>query len=353
MLQIDPNRVHAVQVANSAAELWPSVQSAIELEHSTIPPYLAALFSIKAGHNLEAASIIGSVVGEEMLHMAIASNLMNAIGGKPDIDNPRFIPAYPGPLPMGVRSSLTVGLAKLSRRLVYDVFMDIEEPEEPIKIPVVSLAASASGPSAPPQFATIGAFYQAIKDKLVELGAAVITGDPTLQVADPRWYPSSQLFPILTLADAIRAIDIIVSQGEGTTTSPIDGSGEIAHYYRFGELVYGHRLVRVNSAPGWAYAGQPVPLDPAGVWDIVTDAKAADYPENSNARVLVDMFNGAYSSLLGCLHEVFNGRPERLDMALSIMVEMQLTAQKLVCTPVPGTSRYAAATFEYTGGGLR
>jgi hypothetical protein len=351
MLKIQPVQVQTVQAAGSAAELWPSVQSAIELEHSTIPPYLTALFSIKQGHNLEAASIIGSVVGEEMLHMAIAANLMNAIGGQPDIDNPRFIPAYPSPLPMGVRSSLTVGLEKLSRRLVYSVFMDIEEPEAPIDIPVVSVAAGIASPQ--PEYATIGEFYQAIKDKLIDLGPGVITGDPSRQVADPRWYPADQLFPILTLPDAIRAIDIIVSQGEGTTTSPIDESGQVAHYYRFGELVYGRRLVKVDRPPGWAYAGEPVPLDPAGVWDILTDAKAADYPEKSNARVLVDMFNGAYTSLLGCLHEVFNGAPSRLDMALSIMVEMQLSAQKLACTPVPGTTKFAAPTFEYTGGGLR
>jgi len=37
------------------------VQGALELEHSTLPPYLCALFSIHAGSNLESVEIIKSV----------------------------------------------------------------------------------------------------------------------------------------------------------------------------------------------------------------------------------------------------------------------------------------------------
>ncbi len=59
------------------------LQEAIELEHFTIPPYLCALYSIQAGTNDQAAKIIHSVVMEEMLHMVMAANILNAIGGKP------------------------------------------------------------------------------------------------------------------------------------------------------------------------------------------------------------------------------------------------------------------------------
>ncbi|HTZ44434.1 MAG TPA: ferritin-like protein [Jatrophihabitans sp.] len=351
MLAVQPARIQAVRSASVAADLYPSLQSAIELEHATLPPYLTALYSIKQGHNLEAAQIIGSVCGEEMLHMAIACNLMNAIGGSPDIDNPLFIPAYPGPLPMGVRSGLTVGLEKLTRRLVHDVFMSIEEPEQPLDIPVTAAPAGYQLlATEPPSFATIGDFYHAIAEKLVEFGPSVITGDPAKQVSDPRWYPETELFPILTLDDALRGIDIIVEQGEGTTTSPLDLEGQLAHYYRYAELVYGRRLIQTDTEPGWAYAGAFIPIEQAGVWDIVTDAKAADYPPDSHARVLADAFNAAYTQLLRCLHRTFNGETDALSMAISVMVEMHLTAQKLVATPVPGTSQYAAPTFEYSPG---
>jgi hypothetical protein len=351
MLRIQPKLLAAVQSASSAVELYPSVQSAIELEHSTIPPYLTALFSIKQGSNTEVAEIVESVVGEEMLHMSIACNLMNAIGGSPDIDNPLFIPSYPGPLPMGVHGSLAVHLHKLTRGTVYDTFMTIEEPEEPIDIPVGQPSARFSLLATErPSFATIGEFYAAIKDKLRQLGPDVITGDPARQVADPRWFPADQLFPIQNLQDALNAIDVIVEQGEGTSTSPFDETGQVAHYYRFAEIVYARRLVVVEAEPGWAYAGQPLPLDQAGVWDLYPDAKAVDYPDGCQARVLVDAFNGSYTRLLASLHQVFNGRPDRLEMALSLMIEMRLTASKLVATQVPGTTLFAAPTFEYSPG---
>jgi hypothetical protein len=346
MLTITRDAVENVHAAGTPADLWQSVQAAIELEHATIPPYLTALLSIKQGHNREVAAIIGSVVGQEMLHMAIACNLMNALGGSPAIDNPTFVPAYPGPLPMGVHSSLTVGLEKLSRRLVHDVFMDIEEPEQPIPVPVGE-ARAAPAAEEPRQFATIGEFYAAIVAKLEHLGPGAIVGDPSHQVVDERWFPADQLFPIRTLTEAVSAIGVIVDQGEGTPTTPMDSQGEVAHYYRFGEIVYGRRLVAVNAAPGWAYAGEAVPLDSAGVWDLVTDAKGCDYPSESAARVLSDAFNSSYSNLLRCLHEVFNGAPAKLDMALSAMVEMQLVGQKLVSTPLPGGGGFAAPTFEY------
>ncbi|GAA2149444.1 ferritin-like protein [Humibacillus xanthopallidus] len=356
MITIERRHVDEVRGATRPSDLYPSLQAAIELEHATIPPYLTALFSIKQGHNSEAAAIIGSVVGEEMLHLTIACNVLNAIGGTPRIDDPTFIPSYPGPLPMGVHSSLTVGLAKLSRRLVHDVFMAIEEPESVIHIPD-GVPRALTAMAGQPEFATIGQFYAAIKEKLADLEDAsgkqketIFVGDPARQVVDSRWYSSAELFAVSGLASALAAIDVIVEQGEGTGASPLDGQHVVAHYYRFAEIVHGRRLVSVDAPPGWAFAGEPVGLDPAGVWDLVTDAKSADYPAHSPARVLVDMFNLSYTTLLGALDRTFNGHPDELSMALSVMVEMQLTAQKLVSTRLPGTGRFAAPTFEYVRG---
>ena len=349
MITIEPKNLDAVRAATNPADLYPMIQSAIELEHATIPPYLTALFSIKDGHNLQAAEIIESVVIEEMLHFTIACNLLNAIGGSPSIANPSFIPSYPGPLPMGVHRSLTVGLAPLSRALVHDVFMAIEEPEHPIAIPDGRPGPVVLTSEVPKEYATIGAFYQAIVDKLTELdnpAGSIFPDPPRRQVVDPRLYAADVLFEIKDLASATRAVGVIVEQGEGTANDPFDG-GELAHFYRFGEIVHGKKIVPVQDSPGWAYAGAPVGVDPAGVWDLVSDTKAADYPEVSHARVLVDMFNAAYSRLLGSLHRAVNGEPEQLGMSLSIMVEMRLTAQKLVATPFPGTTRQAGPTFEW------
>ena len=110
MIRLDRKVIEAVQAAAVREDLYPWLQNAIELEHSTIPPYLTAMFSLKPGTNDEIARLIGSIVHEEMLHMTIVGNILIAIGGHPAINVPRFIPKYPGHLPMAIGgSSFEVG----------------------------------------------------------------------------------------------------------------------------------------------------------------------------------------------------------------------------------------------------
>src|SRR3954465_5321574 len=83
----------------SLASLQEHLQWAIELEHFTIPPYLCALYSLDMDRNADAAEVIASVVIEEMLHLPLAANLLNAVGGRPQIDTPRLLRPCPLPLP--------------------------------------------------------------------------------------------------------------------------------------------------------------------------------------------------------------------------------------------------------------
>src|SRR4051812_519291 len=69
------------------------LQWAIEVEHGTLPPYLCALYSMKDGANDEAAEVVHSVFMEEMLHLTMAANILNAVGGRPVIDAPSLLPA--------------------------------------------------------------------------------------------------------------------------------------------------------------------------------------------------------------------------------------------------------------------
>jgi hypothetical protein len=347
MLKIRADIVQSIRAAESELDLHAHVQAAIELEHATIPPYLTAYFSIKPGLMPEIAGVLRSVFVEEMLHMAIASNLLNAIGGTPRINVPEFIPSYPGPLPMGIGADpaggdLVVGLAPLSKRVVHDVFMQIEEPEDPLEFPVQESAAAAV------TFATIGQFYRAISQKLEELGDGIFVGDPARQVVNEAWFPADQLFAIRNAADAVKAIGIIVEQGEGTAQSPLDPEGDLAHYYRFAEIFFGKRLIEKPSAPnGFAYAGAPIPFDPAGVWNIVSNAKASQFPAGSRARLLADQFNVSYSHLLNALHTTFNGTPAALDRAMGLMYAIEVTAGKLIATRDDVTGLQAAPPFEY------
>ncbi|NEO96090.1 MAG: hypothetical protein F6K56_40470, partial [Moorea sp. SIO3G5] len=100
MLKIPVGIIQQIHQAKEAQDLYTHLQAALELEHSTIPPYLTALYSIQPNSNQTIAEIIFSVVREEMLHMVIVANVLNAIGGSPQVNKPEFIPTYPGNLPM-------------------------------------------------------------------------------------------------------------------------------------------------------------------------------------------------------------------------------------------------------------
>ena len=90
------------------------LEAAVKLELSTIPPYLCALYTLHPEGNDEAKLVIRSVVVEEMLHMVLVANVMNALSGDPVLDGSDLIRGYPGPLPGSVESGLEVGLAPCS-----------------------------------------------------------------------------------------------------------------------------------------------------------------------------------------------------------------------------------------------
>src|SRR5262249_6872883 len=119
------------QPISSLADLQKALQNAIRLEHSTIPPYLTALSTLSGDSPSAryARQVIRDVMIEEMLHMTLACNLLNAVGGHAEIAAEGFVPAYPHELPMGVAGDLVVHLKRYSKALVEQTFMKVEEPE--------------------------------------------------------------------------------------------------------------------------------------------------------------------------------------------------------------------------------
>lgn len=341
MLKIDKLYVENIEKATKLSALYPSLQLAIEVEHSTIPPYLTALYSLKPNTEEDTANILQSIVVEEMLHMTIASNILNALGGQPKINSPKFVPEYPTALPMHIAGELVVNLAPYSKNLVANTFMLIEEPDDPL------ILKEEVGEIDEP-YKTIGDFYRALQNKIKLLAPDKLPGDPTRQVVS-NFYSSQELFPILTKEDAIRGIDIIVSQGEGSSTSPIDVDGDPAHYYRFEQLVAEHFLVKDPSAPhGYSYTGTPIVLNPANVYPMFPNCKAFMLPVGSEERRMMDNFNLSYRALLNALNTTFNGQPDFLSNAIGCMIDLRLQALKLAATPFPSDTSYTIApSFEF------
>ncbi|HEY1750708.1 MAG TPA: ferritin-like protein [Caulobacteraceae bacterium] len=333
MLKIDPTLVARVNQASQPEDLHDLVQSAIELEHATIPTYLAAYFTLKPGTNEAVAGVIRSIVVQEMLHMAIACNLLIALGGRPVIDKPCFIPTYPGPLPMSIGHDLIVPIEKCSIDLVQNVFMKIEEPEDPIHINALASLATQ------PQFSTIGAFYDALEAKLLEMGPTAFShGRFDEEVVDSAWFPADQLFRIVDDKTAAAGIRLIVRQGEGTHHDPLDPEHQPAHYYRFEQIVKGHMLVRDPAEPsGFKFAGAPVPFDAANVWDMQPNPPLpSELPAGSVAQRAATIFAFNYTALLRGLHDAFNGAPSAFSRTLGQMYALRPAAQTVLQTPLPG-----------------
>ena len=341
MIKLKPELFAALDTQDG---LLNGLQQAIELEHATIPTYLNALYSIKLDSNTEIQDLIRSIVIQEMLHMALACNILNAIGGSPVIDRPEFVPQYPGPLPGAVESELKVRLARFSLDLVKNVFMVIEEPETPLNFPVRAFAA------APPQ--TIGEFYTAIKQQIMERGQSIFGHHPEKQVKVQ--VGENELIKVTDVNSATRAIEMIVEQGEGTTKSPLRGEGSnIAHYYRFAEIYHGKTLIPNPNAPPdapddqkYVYGGDPIPFDPNGVLPVIENSKAALYPAGSPARLACDTFNSTYTSILKTLHETFTVSPNQLDNAIDLMDSLSVQAMNLMAIDL-GNGTHAGPSFEF------
>lgn len=336
------------------ADLKNALQTAIELEHATIPPYLTANFTLFDTGNDQISNLIGSVVGEEMLHLSIACNILNAIGGNPVLNKPGFIPTYPGVLPGGVENGLQVPLKKFSLELVYDVFMTIEEPENPVEIKSLMVSSDVL---------TIGEFYANIKNLISTLeanaqanGKTIFTGNPKYQMTFENFYPSSLLFPIINEETALRGIDIIIDQGEGTTidpfVTPVDDADhtELAHYYRF-EEIYKGKTIQKNPSGGYMYGEPLIPFYPEKVPNMWPNPKMNDYPKDSQAYINSKLFNYNYTSLLNSLHRTFNGEPNQINAAMGVMFSLRLYALKLLAIPDPNNPGYVAGpSFEYITG---
>jgi hypothetical protein len=346
-------RSELFRALDTPAGLASALQTAANLEHSTIPPYFYALYSIKDQTNVEIAGRIQSVMIEEMLHMTLVCNIMNAMGTPPRLGGEDFVPKYPGPLPGGVEGGLKVRLAPFSVDLVMTVFMQIEEPERPLVFPDVVLAELADVPR------TIGQFYAGLKSAITAAGDGAFAKPTNSQITKPF---NGKLIAVSDVKSALAAIDLIVEQGEGAPDSPIDSVNgfdpknfnytQLAHYYRFAEIVHLKRLVAnpnatASTPPDQRFMfGPKIPFTPLDIYGAPADPKRSDYPAGSAQRIACDKFNATYTGMLKSLNDMVNGQPNALTTALSAMDDLQDQAVDMMSGASTGGVP-TGPTFEY------
>lgn len=331
----------------SLDELRRHLQWAIELEHATIPPYLCALYSLDPSRNAEAAQVISSVFVEEMLHLALAANLLNAVGGEPKLDAPQLLPAYPHPLPHG-DPAVRVNLVPFGSEAL-ELFLSVEKP------------ASADAAPETDGYHTIGQFYAALDSGLRTLTdtlgeEVVFCGDPKRQLQEMHFSSGGgQVIPVHDLKSALAALAEIIEQGEGAARTEVwDGDKDVfhpereqvAHYYRFVELQRGRRF-RAGDTPQSGPTGEPIAIDPDGVLPMRPNPRSTDYPEGSPVRLAQEEFNNTYCLLLYLLEDTFNGNPAQMRDAVGAMYALKSQAQALMKMPSGDGRTTAGPTFEY------
>ena len=304
------------------AWLEEALQAAVAIEHATLPLYLAAMYSLEV-QNYTTYNAIRSVAMEEMAHMAIAANVLAAIGGRPRIAE--LDPGFPRRgLPGGAEPDLTVRLAQLSKRQLQS-FMRIEAPAfllGGLRAGETRGDKQQDGESYPTIASLYAAIGEAIDGNAEDLRAAIRRGGSANQVGDD--------IGITTLAvsgaeDPLprmhAAIAEIVEQGEGSSArTPHAGPSseeEESHYCKFAEVFYGRRYARpgldrplTGDTEPQFFEGSEIPF-PAVVNTLSVPADGyarvlALDPQKATAEQALDAFDVAYTRMMTELDAVWN-----------------------------------------------
>jgi len=330
---------------NTIQDARDQLQKAIGVEFGTLPPYLYSLYSIRPGTNPQATALIKSVALQEMIHMCLASNILNALGGKPVLSPPHYPGYLPGDIgPDGQR--LLLHLYPFSP-VAMEQAMNIEQPENPPDFPVKEMLAAAPEGKA----VTIGQFYEALDQFLATLPATDWTPHQN-QIADNQFF-AGQLFEVNSYADAHQAIQDIVSEGEGTTTGtesdPLDFQDDLAHYYRFGEIFHDRVLTKADNPLGYQWGPAKLGVDWSGAYPAISDPATHDFSHDPPAaQAAQEACNRAYSRMVEALQGALTGQAAALGDAVRAMFDLRMAALHAFQVPLADGVQVAGPAFLYT-----
>jgi len=319
-------------------DLRDHLQHAIGLELTTIPAYLCALYSIVPGANTVACDVIQSVVLEKMQHMALAANILNAVGGAPATGRgPGPVPGYPATVPF-IDALPVIHLRAFSPAAI-DEFIAIERP----------VREQGSPAAAGDRYGSIGAFYAAIEAGLRALGTPEVfrRGREVragCQLTTENYCGGAgPLIEVTDLESALAAIGEIVREGEGV---PRPSGPMCSRWARFSEIRAG-RYYRPDQFAGDVPAGDSLPVDWRAVQPMGPDPAARAY-HGTWAYQSMMAFNAAWTALVDTIYRGLNGEPTLLREAVPGMYELKYQATSLLNLPSPvEPGRTLGPAFEY------
>jgi hypothetical protein len=218
---------------DSREELVYLLGEACELEHGLMCEYLYAQFSSSGpptrasrgaacpGPGVESTLI--DIIKQEMLHLALATNILTAVGAAPHLERPN-LPILSRWYPPEVQIALLPFSERALRHFMYlerPEGMTLTDAEGFVARPTIAALAELDRPvvAVPERWRTVGHLYRGIEAGLVRLCGrygedGVFIGPPPAQAvtATFEWI---ELTAVTDLGSASRAIDLIVEQGEG------------------------------------------------------------------------------------------------------------------------------------------
>lgn len=344
---------HTVRV-NDREQLIYLLTEAAEIEHGLMCTYLYASWSLKRATDEQVTpqqlvaldrwrKAIRSVAMEEMVHLAMVNNMLMSIGSPPHFRRQNF-PVMPGYHP----SSLVVRLAPLTRdTLAHFIYLERPEGMEMAQAPGFesSLVYERRSPTATltptaEDFDTVGHLYRGIEQGFKELTERL--GESVLFIGNPEAQMGRDLmdlgglFPVTDLASALKAIEVIIEQGEGGRAS----GGSESHFARF--LAMGDEydaFLRDDAAfvPYRNVVTDPVMLAPI-------DACGTTHVQAADAAIVLDLANAVYGLMLRLLASgtaMERGTATRrrvdIDSAVGLMHVINSLAVTLTTLPVDTT----------------
>jgi hypothetical protein len=298
----------------SREELVWLLAQACELEHGLMCEYLFAQFTLKRTREEGLSdqqlakvaaweTVIIEVTKQEMLHLALATNLLTAIGAAPHFHRPNF-PILSRWYPPGVQIALVGFGERALRHFIYlerPEGMDLDDAEGFAAVGQARPLTDGDQLMAVPEdYQTVGHLYRGIEqglERLVERHgeAGVFIGPPEAQ-ATTEVFEWPELTAVTDLASAAAAIELIIEQGEGAR-----GDWRDAHFGKFVALLDDYLATRAAD-PGFEPAR---PVEPAYVRrppDV--EAKVASIGDPLTAQV-ADLFNAVYETTLQALSRYF------------------------------------------------
>lgn len=285
---------------------------AAELEHGLMCEYLYAAFSLKEdGQGLSPShqeaverwrSVLLRVAADEMLHWALANNLLTAVGSAPFVSRPHM-PHQAKGYPAGVQLALVPFGERALRHFLYlerpegMELRDAEgfEPQGPA-LPIMS------GEDIVPwgqEFGTVGHLYRSIEAGLENLAKkygedGLFIGPPGAQ-ASSATFGWAELTPVVDLESAHQAIRVVVEQGEGAR-----GDWASAHYGRFLAVLEEYLSLK-SEDPSFEPAH---PVAAAGVRP-VEGVEPEVYITDPATAAASDLFNVVYDLILQLIVRYF------------------------------------------------